>query len=141
MIPIDRIVGSVDKVRNFDPIPPAQRRQQAAFGAHPEAAGAGNRCRRSTSTRSVGLYSVRTVTTGVGVRALGLDVIEADVRQVETLVEPDDVHAHSDLSDQELRRLLMQRVPMSKTAGRTFVLSDRSSIRRSPDDDGLGGPA
>jgi hypothetical protein len=55
---------------------------------------------------------------------VGLDVIEADVRLVQTLVEPDDVHAHSDLSDQELRRLLMQRVPVGKTAGRTLVLSD-----------------
>ena len=39
------------------------------------------------------------------------------MRLVQTLVEPDDVHAHSDLSDQELRRLLMQRVPLGKTAG------------------------
>ena len=57
-------------------------------------------------------------------RTLGLDLIEADVRLVQTLVEPDDVHAHSDLSDQELRRLLMQRVPLGRTAGRTLVLSD-----------------
>ncbi len=57
-------------------------------------------------------------------RSLELGSIEADVRLVQTLVDPDDVHAHSDLSDQELRRLLMQRVPLGK-AGAARAAADR----------------
>ena len=126
VIPIDGIVGSVDRVRDFDP---KFRRAAATAGSAGSASrrgpSAGNRCPRSTSIRSATCTS-----SGIGhhrvsvFRTLGLEEIEAKVRLVQTLVEPDDVHANSDLSDQELRRLLMQRVPVGRTAGRTLTLSD-----------------
>jgi hypothetical protein len=56
-------------------------------------------------------------------RALELPVIDADVRLVHTVVEPDDVRAHSDLAARELRRLFLQRVPLGR-AGLGLHLSD-----------------
>jgi hypothetical protein len=46
------------------------------------------------------------------------------VRLVRTLVSPDDVHAHSDLADHELRRLFLQRVPLGTAAQEQLELSD-----------------
>jgi hypothetical protein len=57
-------------------------------------------------------------------RALELDQIEADVRLVRTLVEPDDVHAHSDLAARELRKVFLQRVPVPRMARHALILSD-----------------
>ena len=57
-------------------------------------------------------------------RTLGLPEIEADVRLVRTLVEPDDVHAHSDLAARELRKLFLQRVPVPRSAYHALILSD-----------------
>ena len=57
-------------------------------------------------------------------RALELPTIEADVRLVRTLVEPDDVQPHSDLAARELRRLFMQRVPLGRSAREAIELSD-----------------
>ncbi len=58
-------------------------------------------------------------------RALDLPEIEADVRLVRTVVEPDDVRARSDLAARELRKLFLQRVPV-RQVGRTtaLILSD-----------------
>ena len=58
-------------------------------------------------------------------RALDLPEIEADVRLVRTVVEPDDVRAHSDLAARELRRLFLQRVPVARAgAASSSILSD-----------------
>lgn len=126
VILIDRIIGSVDKVRDFDPkFRPRSGDSRRRWERIAEAARRGESLPPIDVYQVGGMYFVRDGHHRVSVfRALGLDVIEADVRRVQTLVEPDDVHAHSDLSDQELRRLLMQRVPVGKTAGRTLVLSD-----------------
>ncbi len=126
VIPIDRIVGSVDKVRDFDPkFRPRSGDSRRRWERIAEAARRGEPLPPIDVYQVGEMYFVRDGHHRVSVfRALGLAEIEADVRLVQTLVEPDDVHAHSDLSDQELRRLLMQRVPVGKTAGRTLVLSD-----------------
>ena len=126
MVPIDRIVGSVDKVRDFDPkFRPRSGDSRRRWERIAEAARRGESLPPIDVYRVGEMYFVRDGHHRVSVfRTLGLDAIEAHVQLVQTLVEPDDVHAHSDLSDQELRRLLMQRVPVGRTAARTLVLSN-----------------
>jgi hypothetical protein len=126
VIPVERIVGSVDKVRDFDakfrPRGDGSRRRWERIA---EAARRGQPLPPIDVYQVGEMYFVRDGHHRVSVyRALGLSTIEADVRLVKTLVEADDVHAHSDLSDQELRRLLAQRVPLGKTARRALRLSD-----------------
>jgi hypothetical protein len=126
VIPVDRIVGSVDKVRDFDPkFRPRSGSSRRRWERIAEAARRGEPLPPIDVYQVGDLYFVRDGHHRVSVfRSLELPTIEADVRLVQTLVEPDDVHSHSDLSDQELRRLLMLRVPLGKTARRTLVLSD-----------------
>ncbi len=126
VIPVDHIVGSVDKVRDFDPkFRPTSGSSRRRWERIAEAARRGEPLPPIDVYQIGELYFVRDGHHRVSVfRALELSTIEADVRLVQTLVEPDDVRAHSDLSDQELRRLLMQRVPLGKTARRALRLSD-----------------
>ncbi len=127
VIPIDRIVGSVDKVRDFDPkFRPRSGESRRRWERIAEAARRGEPLPPIDVYQVGEMYFVRDGHHRVSVfRTLGLDSIEANVQLVRTLVEPDDVQTYSDLSDQELRKLLMQRVPLGRTAGRTLVLSDQ----------------
>ncbi len=125
MIPVDRIVGSVDKVREFDPkFRPRSGRNRQRFERIAEAARRGEPLPPIDVYRIGEMYFVRDGHHRVAVhRALGLSTIEADVRLVRTLVEPDDVESHSDLAARELRRLFVQRVPLSRSARRTIRLT------------------
>ena len=126
VIPVDHIVGSVDKVRDFDPkFRPSSGSSRRRWERIAEAARRGEPLpadRRLPDRRDV--LRARRAPPGVGVPGAGAAdhrgrrAAGADPRRA------DDVHAHSDLSDQELRRLLMQRVPLGKTARRTLRLSD-----------------
>lgn len=122
VIPVDRIVGSVDKVRDFDPkFRPRSGRNRQRFERIAEAARRGESLPPIDVYRIGDMYFVRDGHHRVAVyRALALPSIEADVRLVSTLVEPDDVQQHSDLAARELRRLFLQRVPLSKS-GRQAV--------------------
>lgn len=126
VIPVDRIVGSVDKVRDFDPkFRPRSGNSRRRWERIAEAARRGEPLPPIDVYQIGDMYFVRDGHHRVSVyRALELPSIEADVRLVQTLVEPDDVRSHSDLSDQELLRLLAQRVPLGKTARRQLRLSD-----------------
>ncbi len=63
-------------------------------------------------------------------RSLGIDSIDADVRLVRTLIEPTDVHLHSDLSDKDLRRLFAVRVPLGKNARCMLTMSSADDYPR-----------
>jgi hypothetical protein len=126
VIPVEQIVGSVDKVRDFDPkFRPRSGRSRQRWERIAEAARRGEPLPPIDAYQIGDMYFVRDGHHRVSVyRSLELPSIEADVRLVRTLVEPDDVHSHSDLSARELRRLFMQRVPLGKTCRRALVLSD-----------------
>ena len=126
VIPVDRIVGSVDKVRDFDPqFRPRTGRNRQRWERIAEAARRGESLPPIDVYQIGEMYFVRDGHHRVSVhRALGLTTIEADVRLVRTLVDPDDVHAHSDLADRELRRLFLQRVPVPRSAYHALILSD-----------------
>ena len=127
VIPVEQIVGSVDKVRDFDPkFRPRTGRNRQRWERIAEAARRGEPLPPIDAYRIGDMYFVRDGHHRVSVhRALELPLIEADVRLVRTLVEPDDVHAHSDLAARELRRLFVQRVPLSRS-GRDAVRLTRA---------------
>ena len=126
VIPVDHIVGSVDKVRDFDPkFRPRTDLSRRRFERIDEAVRRGEPLPPIDVYQIGEIYFVRDGHHRVAVhRALELPVIDADVRLVRTLVEPDDVHAHSDLAARELRRLFLQRVPVPRTARYALILSD-----------------
>jgi len=126
IIPVDRIVGSVDKVRDFDPkFRPRTGRNRQRWERLAEAARRGESLPPIDVYQIGDLYFVRDGHHRVSVhRALELPTIEADVRLVRTLVAPDDVRAHSDLAGHELRRLFLQRVPLGPATQEQLELSD-----------------
>jgi hypothetical protein len=126
VIPVDRIVGSVDKVRDFDPkFRPRTGRSRQRWERIAEAVRRGESLPPIDVYQIGDLYFVRDGHHRVSVyRSLGLRTIEADVRLVHTDVEPDDLRSASDLAARELRRLFLQRVPVGKAGRRALVLSD-----------------
>ena len=128
IIPVDKIVGSVDKVRDFDPqFRPRSGRSRQRWERIAEAARRGESLPPIDVYQIGEMYFVRDGHHRVSVhRALELPMIEADVPLVRTLVEPDDVQSHSDLAGRELRKLFMQRVPLSRS-GRRGLSSARPS--------------
>jgi hypothetical protein len=126
VIPVEQIVGSVDRVREFDPkFRPRTGLSRQRFERIDEAVRRGHPLPPIDVYQIGGIYFVRDGHHRVAVyRALELESIEADVRLVRTLVEPDDVHAHSDLAARELRKLFLQRVPVPRMARHALILSD-----------------
>jgi hypothetical protein len=126
IIPVDHIVGSVDKVRDFDPkFRPRTGRNRQRWERIAEAARRGESLPPIDVYQIGEMYFVRDGHHRVSVhRALELPSIEADVRRVRTLVDPDDVRSHSDLADHELHRLFLQRVPLGRAGRQQVELSD-----------------
>jgi hypothetical protein len=126
VIPVEQIVGSVDRVREFDPkFRPRTGLSRQRFERIDEAVRRGHPLPPIDVYRIGQIYFVRDGHHRVAVhRALELESIEADVRLVRTLVEPDDVHARSDLAARELRKLFLQRVPVPRRAYHALILSD-----------------
>ena len=126
VVPVEKIIGSVDKVRDFDPqFRPTSGRNRQRWERIAEAARRGEALPPIDVYQIGDMYFVRDGHHRVSVhRALRLPVIEADVRLVRTLVEPDDVRQHSDLAGRELRKLFMQRVPLGRSARRAITLRD-----------------
>ena len=132
MIPVNQIVGSVDKVRDFDPkFRPRTGRSRQRWERIAEAARRGEPLPPIDVYQIGEMYFVRDGHHRVSVyRSLELRTIEADVRLVRTLVEPDDLRKHSDLAARELRRLFLQRVPLGKGGREALVLSDPQQYPR-----------
>ena len=126
VIPVEQIVGSVDRVREFDPkFRPRTGLSRRRFERIDEAVRRGQPLPPIDAYQIGDIYFVRDGHHRVAVhRALDLPEIEADVRLVRTVVEPDDVRARSDLAARELRRLFLQRVPVGRPGRGRLVLSD-----------------
>ena len=126
IIPVDRIVGSVDKVRDFDPkFRPRTGRNRQRWERIAEAVRRGETLPPIDVYQVGEMYFVRDGHHRVSVhRALALPTIEADVRLVRTLVDPDDVRARSDLAGRELQRLFLQRVPIGRALQDAVELSN-----------------
>ena len=129
VIPVDQIVGSVDRVREFDPkFRPRTGLSRRRFERIDEAARRGEPLPPIDVYRIGDIYFVRDGHHRVAVhRALDLPEIEADVRLVRTVVEPDDVRARSDLAAPGTA----QAVPAAGAGGPRRALARSSSATRS----------
>ncbi len=132
MIPVEQIVGSVDKVRDFDPkFRPRSGRSRQRWERIAEAVRRGESLPPIDVYRVGDMYFVRDGHHRVSVyRSLELRTIEADVRLVRTVVEPDDLRSSSELAARELRRLFLQRVPLGKAGRQALVLTDPEQYPR-----------
>jgi hypothetical protein len=126
VIPLDAIVGSVDKVRDFD------RRFRPTSGRSRER---WERLSRASRTGEIippidvyqvgDVYFVRDGHHRVSVaRSLRLKVIEASVTAIETFLTPVDIGARSDLERKFWRRLMLERVPFTGQARAAVAVDD-----------------
>ncbi|MFV0458679.1 MAG: chromosome partitioning protein ParB [Actinomycetales bacterium] len=125
-IEVDRIVGSVDKVRDFDPkFRPTSGRSRQRWERLALAVRTGQDFPPIDVYQVGDMYFVRDGHHRVSVcRALDVPVIDADVTRVVTLAEPSGVNRRTDLSPKELRRAMLQRVPLRKSKRVTVQLTD-----------------
>lgn len=125
VIPIDSIVGSVDKVREFDPgFRPTSGRSRQRWERLAEAVRRGESFPPIDVYQVGEMYFIRDGHHRVSVfRALGFKTIEADVTKVRTLLTPEKVTTREDLSRSDFRRLMIERIPLSATARKAVRLT------------------
>lgn len=127
LIPLDAIVGSVDKVRDFDRrFRPTSARSRQRWERLSRASRTGEEIPPIDVYQVGDLYFVRDGHHRVSVaRSLGLDVIEAKVTAIDTFLTPVGIGARSDLELKIWRRMMLQRVPFTGEA-RAAVAVDRA---------------
>jgi len=126
VIPLDAIVGSVDKVRDFD------RRFRPTSGRSRERWERLSRASRKgeiippIDVYQVGdAYFVRDGHHRVSVaRSLRLKVIEASVTAIDTFLTPVDIGARADLERKFWRRLMLERAPFTGEARAAVAVDD-----------------
>ncbi|MFI5428543.1 metallophosphoesterase [Aeromicrobium sp. UC242_57] len=118
LIPLDAIVGSVDKVRDFDRrFRPTSARSRQRWERLSRASRTGEEIPPIDVYQVGDYYFVRDGHHRVSVaRSLGLDVIEARVTAIDTFLAPVDIAARSNLELKHWRRMLLQRVPFTGEA-------------------------
>lgn len=118
VISLDAIVGSVDKVRDFDRrFRPTSARSRQRWERLARASRTGEVIPPIDVYQVGDYYFVRDGHHRVSVaRSLGLDVIEAHVTGIDTLLAPVDIGVRADLELKQWRRLMLQRVPFTGEA-------------------------
>jgi hypothetical protein len=118
VIPLDAIVGSVDKVRDFDRrFRPTSARSRQRWERLARASRTGEVIPPIDVYQVGDYYFVSDGHHRVSVaRSLGLDVIEARVTAVDTFLTPVGIGARADLELKYWRRLMLQRVPFTGEA-------------------------
>ncbi len=126
VIPLDAIVGSVDKVRDFDRrFRPTSARSRQRWERLARASRTGEEIPPIDVYQVGDYYFVRDGHHRVSVaRSLGISLIEARVTAIETFLAPVDIDARRDLERKYWRRLMLQRVPFTGEA-RAAVAVDR----------------
>lgn len=116
LIPLDAIVGSVDKVRDFDRrFRPTSDRSRARWERLARASREGEEIPPIDVYQLGDYYFVRDGHHRVSVaRALRLKLIEADVTEVLTLLEPEDLASREKRELKLWRKLFIQRVPLNR---------------------------
>ena len=118
VIPLDAIVGSVDKVHDFDRrFRPTSARSRQRWERLSRASRTGEVIPPIDVYQVGDYYFVRDGHHRVSVaRSLKLDVIEARVTAIETFLAPVGIGARADLELKYWRRLMLQRVPFTGEA-------------------------
>jgi hypothetical protein len=126
VIPLDTVVGSVDRTRDFDRhFRPRSQRTRERWERLARAQRRGESIPPIDVYRVGGLHFVRDGHHRVSVAlALGLRSIEAFVTEVTTKLEPTDVQHRSDLIVKDLRRVFLDRVPLPGPALATILVTD-----------------
>jgi hypothetical protein len=129
VIPLDAIVGSVDKVRDFDRrFRPTSRTSRQRWERLARASRTGEVIPPIDVYQVGDYYFVRDGHHRVSVaRSLGVDLIEARVTAIETFLAPVGIDARADLELKFWRRLMLQRVPFAGEA-RAAVAVDEAPL-------------
>jgi hypothetical protein len=132
VIAVDAVVGSVDKVRDFDPrFRPRSGGSRQRWERIAEAARRGEPLPPIDVYQVGEMYFVRDGHHRLSVyRALGIPTIEADVTRVWTLLTPDNVATPGDLTRKEARRVMLERVPLDPTTRRAVKVTDADDYAR-----------
>lgn len=131
-IPLDRVVGSVDRVRDFDPeFRPRSGRSRERWERLDEAVRRGQPVPPIDVYQVGDLYFVRDGHHRVSVlRALQMPTVEADVTRVFTMLDPAGVRGRADLVRKRLRRVLLSRAPLPREERRNVTVSDPEDYPR-----------
>lgn len=126
MIPIESIVGSVDKTRDFDRwFRPTSGRVRARWERLATAARRGEEIPPIEVYRVGELHFVSDGHHRVSVAcALGLTEIEAYVTQVDTKINPTGIRFRGDLIVKDYRRIFLDRVPLTGEARAEILMND-----------------
>ena len=118
VIPLERIVGSVDKVRDFDRgFRPTSNRSRERWERIAQAMRRGDAMPPIDVYKLGDLYFVRDGHHRVSVaKALGLDLIEASVTEMVTATSAEGVSGPGDLDLRHWRRIFLERVPLTGEA-------------------------
>ncbi len=129
VIPLEAIVGSVDKVKDFDRrFRPTSARSRERWERLALASRKGEEIPPIEVYRVGDAYFVRDGHHRVSVaHSLGVKLIEARVTVVDTLLSPVDVDARADLELKHWRRLMLERVPFTGEA-RAAVAVDTPAL-------------
>lgn len=117
VVPLDAIVGSVDKARDFDRrFRPTSDRSRARWERIARASRIGEEIPPIDVYRLGDYYFVRDGHHRVSVaRALRLRLIEAEVTEVQTLLEPRGLGRRADRELNLWRKLFLQRIPLDRS--------------------------
>lgn len=126
VIPLDRIVGSVDRTRDFDrQFRPTTSRTRERWQRLAVAQ------RRGESIPPIDVYQVGDMYFVIDghhrvsiAHALGMKDIEAYVREIRTKLSPDGVRRRGDLLTKDLRRVFLERVPLPPQARAKVKVTD-----------------
>src|SRR5436305_3579331 len=126
VVPLDAIVGTIDRARDFDrSFRPTSRRVRSRWEHIAERMRRGEPLPPVDLVKVGDLYFVRDGHHRVSVaRALGRDDIDAYVTQVRTRVDPDSAMKLTDLPLKSHERVFFERVPLPPEAQSRIVLSD-----------------
>lgn len=126
VIPIDRVVGSVDRTRDFDyRFRPTTSRTRDRWQRLAVAQ------RRGESIPPIDVYQVGDMYFVIDghhrvsiARALGMTDIEAYVTEIRTKLSPEGVQRRGDLLNKDLRRVFLERVPLAPPIRGKVTLTD-----------------
>ncbi|WP_293786301.1 ParB N-terminal domain-containing protein [uncultured Aeromicrobium sp.] len=126
VIPLDAIIGSVDKTRDFDRrFRPTSARNRQRWERLARASRTGEEIPPIDVYQVGDYYFVRDGHHRVSVaRSLGLKDIEARVTAVETLLSPVGINSRKDLERKHWRRILLERVPFTGEARAAIAVDE-----------------
>lgn len=126
VIRLDAIVGSVDKVKDFDRrFRPTSGRSRERWERIALSSRKGNPLPPIDVYKLGDIYFVSDGHHRVSVsRAMGVTSIDANITEVDTLLRPVGISGRSDLERKHWRRLMLQRVPFTGAARAALAVTD-----------------